>query len=177
MKTRVNLPANSSQRVLNNRQATRHFVFDWDGIAALILPGQLGHPRAGRRSQTADPPSSRRASRHRPGLADAMRHAVPDRRPTDTGPVVATVITTCRATINSHFSSGVPAMLQRLNASRPYRHHRYRQSRLGLSGHDHSGLRPRFRHPVVPMNATRSRIRRCWKELMAEFGILVKPRS
>ena len=134
-------------------------VFDWDGTLLDSAGAIVRAIQASCRDLDLPVPDDARA-RHviGLGLADALRHAVPDLPPDGTQAMIERY--------RFHYLSGdqsltlfdgVPEMLQRLQAAGHILAVATGKSRLGLErAFDHSGLRPLFM---------------MLQELMAEFGV------
>lgn len=149
-------------------------VFDWDGTL-LDSAGAIVHAiQASCRDLGLSVPDDARA-RHviGLGLADALRHAVPDLPPESTQPMVERY--------RFHYLSGdktltlfdgVPEMLQRLKEAGHILTVATGKSRLGLErALDHSGLRPLFQASRCADECHSKPHPQMLQELMAEFGI------
>lgn len=148
-------------------------VFDWDGTL-LDSAGAIVHAiQASCRDLGLPVPDDARA-RHviGLGLADALRHAVPDLPPESTSAMVERY--------RFHYLSGdhsltlfdgVPEMLQRLKAAGHILAVATGKSRLGLErALDHSGLRPMFMASRCADECHSKPHPQMLEELMAEFG-------
>ncbi|AXS79800.1 HAD family hydrolase [Dechloromonas sp. HYN0024] len=149
-------------------------VFDWDGTL-LDSAGAIVHAiQASARDLGLAVPDDARA-RHviGLGLADALRHAVPDLPADGTAAMVERY--------RFHYLSGdhgltlfkgVPEMLQRLQAAGHILTVATGKSRLGLErAFDHSGLRPLFQASRCADECHSKPHPQMLEELMAEFGI------
>lgn len=150
-------------------------VFDWDGTL-LDSAGAIVQAIQAACADLELPIPSDQQARHviGLGLADAMRHAVPD--------LTADRYRAMVDRYRYHYLSGdhqltlfpgVPAMLQRLNAVGHIVTIATGKSRLGLErALDHSGLRPLFQASRCADECHSKPHPQMLEELMAEFGIL-----
>ena len=149
-------------------------VFDWDGTLLDSAGAIVRSIQASCADLGLPVPDDARA-RHviGLGLADAMRHAVPDLRPEDTPAMVERY--------RFHYLSGdhaltlfpgVPEMLARLRAAGHLLAIATGKSRLGLErALDHSGLRPLFHASRCADECHSKPHPQMLEELMAEFAV------
>lgn len=149
-------------------------VFDWDGTLLDSAGAIVQAIQAACRDLDLPVPEDARA-RHviGLGLADAMRHAVPDLPPESYQAMVDRY--------RYHYLSGdhkltlfdgVPAMLQRLKAAGHILAVATGKSRVGLDrALDHSGLRPLFEASRCADECHSKPHPQMLQELMAEFGM------
>ncbi|NTV71725.1 MAG: HAD-IA family hydrolase [Azonexaceae bacterium] len=149
-------------------------VFDWDGTL-LDSAGAIVHAiQASCRDLGLPVPDDARA-RHviGLGLADALRHAVPD-LPHDSTPAMVERYRHHYLAGDQSLSlfEGVPEMLQRLKAAGHILAVATGKSRLGLErALDHSGLRPLFLASRCADECHSKPHPQMLLELMAEFGV------
>lgn len=149
-------------------------VFDWDGTL-LDSAGAIVHAiQASCRDLGLPVPDDARA-RHviGLGLADALRHAVPDLPPESAQAMVERYRFHYLAGDHSlALFAGVPEMLQRLKADGHSLAVATGKSRLGLErALDHSGLRPLFQASRCADECHSKPHPQMLQELMAEFGV------
>ena len=149
-------------------------VFDWDGTLLDSAGAIVRAIQASCRDLDLPVPDDARA-RHviGLGLADALRHAVPDLPPDGTQAMIERY--------RFHYLSGdqsltlfdgVPEMLQRLQAAGHILAVATGKSRLGLErAFDHSGLRPLFMASRCADECHSKPHPQMLQELMAEFGV------
>ena len=149
-------------------------VFDWDGTLLDSAGAIVRAIQASCRDLGLPVPDDARA-RHviGLGLADAMRHAVPDLTPEQVPAMVERY--------RFHYLSGdhaltlfdgVPAMLARLQAAGHILAVATGKSRVGLErAFDHSGLRPFFQASRCADECHSKPHPQMLEELMAEFGV------
>jgi len=148
-------------------------VFDWDGTLLDSAGAIVNAIQAACRDLDLPVPDKARASHVIGlGLADAMRHAVPDLAPENYQAMVDRY--------RFHYLSGdhaltlfdgVPAMLARLHAAGHVLAVATGKSRLGLErALDHSGLRPYFSASRCADECHSKPHPQMLEELMAEFG-------
>lgn len=149
-------------------------VFDWDGTILDSAGAIVRAIQASCRDLNLPVPDDARA-RHviGLGLADALRHAVPDLPPDNTQAMVERY--------RFHYLSGdqsltlfegVPEMLERLKAAGHILTVATGKSRLGLErALDHSGLRPLFQASRCADECHSKPHPQMLQELMAEFGV------
>lgn len=149
-------------------------VFDWDGTLLDSAGAIVKAIQAACRDLDLPVPDNARASHVIGlGLADAMRHAVPDLAPENYQAMVDRY--------RFHYLSGdhaltlfdgVPAMLARLHAAGHILAVATGKSRLGLErALDHSGLRPFFSASRCADECHSKPHPQMLEELMAEFGV------
>lgn len=149
-------------------------VFDWDGTLLDSAGAIVRAIQAACRDLDLPVPDNARASHVIGlGLADAMRHAVPDLAPENYQAMVDRY--------RFHYLSGdhaltlfdgVPAMLARLHAAGHILAVATGKSRLGLErALDHSGLRPFFSASRCADECHSKPHPQMLEELMAEFGM------
>lgn len=149
-------------------------VFDWDGTLLDSAGAIVNAIQAACRDLDLPVPDRARASHVIGlGLADAMRHAVPDLAPENYQAMVDRY--------RFHYLSGdhaltlfdgVPAMLARLHAAGHVLAVATGKSRLGLErALDHSGLRPYFSASRCADECHSKPHPQMLEELMAEFGM------
>ncbi|MBS4019185.1 HAD family hydrolase [Azonexus hydrophilus] len=149
-------------------------VFDWDGTLLDSAGAIVRAIQAACRDLDLPVPDNARASHVIGlGLADAMRHAVPDLAPENYQAMVDRY--------RFHYLSGdhaltlfdgVPAMLARLHAAGHILAVATGKSRLGLErALDHSGLRPFFSASRCADECHSKPHPQMLEELMAEFGV------
>lgn len=149
-------------------------VFDWDGTLLDSAGAIVSAIQAACRDLDLPVPDNARASHVIGlGLADAMRHAVPDLAPENYQAMVDRY--------RFHYLSGdhaltlfdgVPAMLARLHAAGHILAVATGKSRLGLErALDHSGLRPFFSASRCADECHSKPHPQMLEELMAEFGV------
>jgi len=150
-------------------------VFDWDGTL-LDSAGAIVQAIQAACADLELPIPSEQQARHviGLGLADAMRHAVPD--------LAADRYQAMVDRYRYHYLSGdhqltlfagVPAMLERLSAAGHIVTIATGKSRLGLErALDHSGLRPLFQASRCADECHSKPHPQMLEELMAEFGVL-----
>lgn len=149
-------------------------VFDWDGTLLDSAGAIVRSIQASCADLGLPVPDDARA-RHviGLGLADAMRHAVPDLRPEDTPAMVERY--RFHYLSGDHaltLFSGVPEMLARLRAAGHLLAIATGKSRLGLErALDHAGLRPLFHASRCADECHSKPHPQMLEELMAEFAV------
>lgn len=149
-------------------------VFDWDGTLLDSAGAIVKAIQAACRDLDLPVPDNARASHVIGlGLADAMRHAVPDLAPENYQAMVDRYryhYLSCDHALT--LFDGVPAMLARLHAAGHILAVATGKSRLGLErALDHSGLRPFFSASRCADECHSKPHPQMLEELMAEFGV------
>ena len=149
-------------------------VFDWDGTL-LDSAGAIVHAIQAAASDLGMPVPDDARARHviGLGLADALRHAVPDLPPESTQAMVERYRFHYLAGDHDlNLFKGVPEMLKRLQAAGHILVVATGKSRLGLErALDHSGLRRLFQASRCADECHSKPHPQMLEELMAEFGI------
>lgn len=149
-------------------------VFDWDGTLLDSAGAIVNAIQAACRDLALPEPSDTQA-RHviGLGLADAMRHAVPDLRPENYQAMVERYrFHYLSADHDLSLFSGIPALLQRLQAAGHVLAVATGKSRLGLDrALDHSGLRPLFQASRCADECHSKPHPQMLEELMGEFAV------